>query len=254
MVWHPVDSTGDCLRENVGGAEKVYYEEISCLYPALAKTHFDWEFKTDYIFKVWSFMDANPWIPFVASGFYVVAIFWGQHYMKDKPSWGWRKTLAAWSLLLSVFSTIGVFRTAPQVIHNLYHYGLRDNVCESPYMLVGSGPVGNWGFLFLLSKFAELFDTFFIVIHKKPLIFLHWYHHITVLYCCWHTWVNVTPTGLIFCAVNFGVHAIMYFYYFLMAMRMKPKVCLSIAHPFLARLDGARKRLYQLLKAARRFK
>ena len=228
MVWHPVDPTGECLRETINlndsSGEKLYYEELTCLYPFLRKITFDWEFHTDYIFHWWRYMDANPWIPFVACGIYVVAIFWGQHYMKDKPSWQWKKTLAAWSLLLSVFSTIGLIRTAPQVIHNLYHYGLRDNVCENPYTLVGVGPVANWGFVFLLSKFAELFDTFFIVIHKKPLIFLHWYHHITVLYCCWHTWVNETPTGLIFCTVNYGVHAIMYFYYFLMAIKCKPKV------------------------------
>ena len=233
MVWHPVDTTGECLRENVrynsGDSENsaVHYEELSCLYPTLGKTYFDWEYKTEYIYKVWEVMDANPWIPFVACGLYVVAIFGGQAYMKDKPAWNWRKTLAAWNLLLSVFSFIGVIRTMPQVLHNFYYYDVRDNVCESPYVMVGVGPVANWGFWFLLSKFAELVDTFFIVIHKKKLLFLHWYHHITVLYCCWHTWVNETPTGIIFCAINFGVHAIMYFYYFLMAVHMKPKVSCS---------------------------
>jgi elongation of very long chain fatty acids protein 6 len=228
MPWHPVDSTGECLRESTqygtGGAQKVYYEEISCLYPSLRSTYMDFEYNTGYIYEVWSKMEANPWIPFLACGIYVLAIFAGQAYMKDRPAWNWRKTLAFWNLLLSVFSFVGFMRVTPQVLHNLYHYGVKNNVCESPYTLVGVGPVANWGFLFLLSKFAELFDTFFIVIHKKKLLFLHWYHHITVLYCCWHTWVNETPTGLIFCAVNFGVHAIMYFYYFLMAVRCKPKV------------------------------
>lgn len=70
---------------------------------------------------------------------------------------------------------------------------------------------------------SELFDTYFIVIHKKPLIFLHWYHHISVLLYCWHAFVTKAPSGLIFCAMNYGVHAMMYFYYFLMAVKMKPK-------------------------------
>lgn len=69
----------------------------------------------------------------------------------------------------------------------------------------------------------ELFDTFFIVIHKKPLIFLHWYHHVTVLLYCWHAYVNKSPYGLFFVTMNYGVHAIMYGYYFLMAIKMKPK-------------------------------
>jgi hypothetical protein len=170
MVWHPVDPTEACLRistrYNTGVPEEVQYEELSCLYPALSNTYFNWEYKTDYIFSVWEVMDAHPWIPVVACALYVIAIFGGQAYMKDRPAWDWRYALAAWNLLLSVFSVIGFFRTAPQVLHNMYYYGLRDNVCESPYKLVGVGPVANWGFWFLLSKFAELFDTFFIVVRK----------------------------------------------------------------------------------------
>ena len=70
---------------------------------------------------------------------------------------------------------------------------------------------------------SELLDTFFIIIHKKPLILLHWYHHISVLAYCWVSYVNNTPPGIIFCAMNYAVHAIMYFYYFLMAVKLKPK-------------------------------
>lgn len=70
---------------------------------------------------------------------------------------------------------------------------------------------------------SELIDTFFIIIHKKPLIFLHWYHHITVLLYCWHSYVTKSPYGLYFVTMNYAVHAIMYGYYFLMAVKLKPK-------------------------------
>jgi len=70
---------------------------------------------------------------------------------------------------------------------------------------------------------SELIDTFFIVIHKKKLIFLHWYHHITVLLYCWHSYVTKSPPGIFFVVMNYAVHAIMYFYYFLMATKSKPK-------------------------------
>jgi hypothetical protein len=40
---------------------------------------------------------------------------------------------------------------------------------------------------------------------------------------CWHSYVTNSPTGFIFGIMNYGVHAIMYFYYFLMAIRVKPK-------------------------------
>jgi hypothetical protein len=65
-------------------------------------------------------------------------------------------------------------------------------------------------------------DTFFIIIHKKKLIFLHWYHHITVLLYCWHSYVTTSPPGIFFCVMNYGVHSLMYCYYFLMALHCKP--------------------------------
>ena len=70
---------------------------------------------------------------------------------------------------------------------------------------------------------SELIDTYFILIHKKPLILLHWYHHISVLAYCWHSYVTKAPAGIVFCVMNYAVHAIMYFYYFLMAVKRKPK-------------------------------
>ena len=52
---------------------------------------------------------------------------------------------------------------------------------------------------------------------------LHWYHHVTVLLCTWYTFVTHCPPGLIYSTINYGVHAVMYFYYFLMAIKCKPK-------------------------------
>lgn len=44
---------------------------------------------------------------------------------------------------------------------------------------------GFWSTMFVLSKVPELGDTLFIVLRKQPLIFLHWYHHATVLVYSW---------------------------------------------------------------------
>lgn len=179
MVWYPVSENQTCLKYTdvpSRGQYNIPSEDFACLYPkTFGWTYFDWEYKLDYMYNFWNnFMDKYPYSPLIVCALYVVAIFWGQHYMKDKEPWKLRKSLAAWNLFLSVFSIIGFIRTMPQVLHNSYYYSLRDNVCETPYTIVGTGPATNWGFIFLLSKFAELIDTFFIVVNKKKLLFLHW--------------------------------------------------------------------------------
>lgn len=131
--------------------------------------------------------------------------------------------MATWNFLLCVFSAVGFLRTAPQLLHNLWTYSLHDNLCLEPRSTYGSGSTGLWIQLFCLSKFPELLDTFFIVIHKKKLIFLHWYHHVTVLLYCWHSYATKSPSGIVFAVMNYAVHSVMYGYYGLMALRLKPR-------------------------------
>jgi len=74
---------------------------------------------------------------------------------------------------------------------------------------------------FILSKLFELVDTAFIVLRKRPLIFLHWYHHVTVLVYCWHSMKDHTAAGRWFSWMNFAVHSIMYAYYAASALRIR---------------------------------
>ena len=60
---------------------------------------------------------------------------------------------------------------------------------------------------------AELVDTLLLILRKAPVIPLHWYHHATVLLYCWHSYAARIGTGLWYAAMNYSVHAIMYFYF-----------------------------------------
>jgi elongation of very long chain fatty acids protein 6 len=145
----------------------------------------------------------SPWVPIVACLLYGLFIVAGQAYFSTRPPWNLRRLLALWNLALSVFSFVGLVRVLPAILHMWATYSRKENFCMDPESSFGSGSTGLWVQLFVLSKFpyvtqacrifsssidllldsptqlhivhSELFDTFFIVVHKKPLIFLHWY-------------------------------------------------------------------------------
>lgn len=153
-------------------------------------------------------------LPIFAIAIYLILVFYVPKHL-EKPFMV-KPLLAAWNLLLTVFSMIGFTRTVPILVHNLNTYGWKYTICNSDWL---DGPSGLWTMLFIFSKFFELFDTMYLVIHQRSVIFLHWFHHVTVLLYCWHAYVMVSAHGLWFAAMNFSVHSIMYCYYFLMLYR-----------------------------------
>lgn len=62
-----------------------------------------------------------------------------------------------------------------------------------------------------------MIDTFFLVAGKKKVIFLHWFHHTSVMWFCWFAWGTGTPMGVFFAMMNLTVHSIMYAWYALAA-------------------------------------
>lgn len=98
-------------------------------------------------------MQDRPWVPIAACILYGLFIVAGQAAFANRPRLNWRYTMACWNLLLSTFSFVGMFRTFPQLVHNLTTMSLRDNLCSDPRVTYGSGSTGLWVQLFILSKF-----------------------------------------------------------------------------------------------------
>lgn len=163
----------------------------------------------------------NLWISLVLVTLYVIFCFGGKALMKDRVAFDLKPLLALWNLGLSVFSILGALHTVPVLLWHLSENGLYYTVCTPPRMWYGMGSAGFWTMLFIFSKVPELFDTAFIVMRKKKLIFLHWYHHVTVLLYCWHSYATRSSAGIWFISMNYSVHAVMYFYYFLSAIGIR---------------------------------
>ncbi|XP_076018789.1 very long chain fatty acid elongase 6-like isoform X1 [Genypterus blacodes] len=156
-------------------------------------------------------MRANWTQAFVFSALYAALVFGGQHYMRLRPKMNLRRPLVLWSLSLALFSIVGAVRTGYYMFHVLASSGFRRSICDQSFY---NGPVSKfWAYAFVLSKAPELGDTAFIVLRKQRLIFLHWYHHITVLLYSWYSYKDMVAGGGWFMTMNYTVHALMYSYY-----------------------------------------
>ncbi|CAJ0579950.1 unnamed protein product, partial [Mesorhabditis spiculigera] len=187
------------------------------------------------------------------SAVYVMAIFGGRKLMESRKPYALDWPLVAWNALLAIFSIIGFLRMTPEWIWSWNDNSFEYSICVASY---AQGVTGFWTEKFAHSKVAELFDTAFIVLRKKPLLFLHWYHHITVLAYTWHAYKDHTASGRWFIWMNYGVHAFMYSYYALRAARIRtPKIaamtitCLQILQMVMGVYIGIR--VYSIKTAGR---
>lgn len=149
---------------------------------------------------------------------YLVTIFSVKKYMETKKPFNLKYPLIAWNLTLAIFSFMGSYRCLPVFIRIVKTEGWRATVCSNSYY--SENPESFWVAAFTLSKFPELLDTLFIVLRKRKLIFLHWYHHTSVLafgVLTFHSWYG-GPAW--YGTMNYSIHAVMYLYYAVMATKL----------------------------------
>ena len=144
--------------------------------------------------------------------------------------------MGLWNVLLSVFSFVGLVNTVPRLISTLAKEGFTYTVCEHPEKWYLDGHAGLYVFLFIYSKIPELMDTVFLVLKKRPVIFLHWFHHCTVLLYCWHAYSFAIAPGIWFAGMNYTVHSIMYMYYGLTSLGLL-KFLTSLIAPYITTIQ-----------------
>ena len=131
---------------------------------------------------------------FPISFVYVVLVFAGRRYMKDRKALRLRTPHFIWNAVLALFSVAEACHLVPKLVAGVVAHGWRYSICDPS---VFRGPSGFWAFVFAASKIVELVDTVFIVVRRQPLMFLHWYHHITVMIYRFSTATAITsaPVG-----------------------------------------------------------
>ncbi|GMS88460.1 hypothetical protein PENTCL1PPCAC_10635 [Pristionchus entomophagus] len=133
-----------------------------------------------------------------------------ERYLKDRPAFSLKAPLQLWNGALAVFSILGFVRFSEDLFLSLYNHGVYRSIC---YSVHPNDVAAFWSLLFAISKIVELGDTLFIVLRKKPLIFLHYYHHAAVLIYTVHSGAEHTAPGRAFISMNYLAHSFMYTYY-----------------------------------------
>ncbi|TFJ84845.1 hypothetical protein NSK_003877 [Nannochloropsis salina CCMP1776] len=195
--------------------------------PWLGPFYMEWEKNFD-VSSSFQVIRDNQALPIVATILYLSFLIEGKKYVERRRREGKGPINlglfpAFWNAFLAAFSVLGATRVVPHFLFLFTHKDFKTTVCEAPDKAgYGDGAAGLWVMLFTVSKLFELVDTVILVLKGKDPMFLHWYHHVTVLLYTWFSYSARNP-GIYFVAMNYSVHALMYSYYFLMELRLWPK-------------------------------
>lgn len=171
------------------------------------------DFEENFVYDTSQQWMAENWITaFYWSLGYLLVIFGLKAWMRNRAPFNLRRLLQLWNVALATFSIMGTIRVWPEMAYIFKSHGFISTICQATDAKTAR-VFGLWVWLFTLSKVVELGDTLFIVLRKQHLMFLHWYHHITVLIFTWYSYPQLISTARWYVDMNYMVHSLMYTYY-----------------------------------------
>jgi len=142
---------------------------------------------------------------------YLAIIFGLRELMKNRPAMKLQALFQIHNVLLTLGSALLLALMAEELLPMWLKHGTFSAACnerswtrkmEFYYMI-------NYSF-----KYLELLDTVFLVLKKKPLAFLHVYHHAVTAFLCYTQLNGKTSISWVVIMLNLTVHVLMYYYYY----------------------------------------
>ena len=138
---------------------------------------------------------------------YYTVVLGGRELMQKRKPYKLNRLFIIHNFYLSVISGSLLLLFAQQLMPGIWKNGLFDGVCGATGW---SEKLVVLYYLNYLTKYLELLDTVFLVLKKKPLTFLHTYHHGATAFLCYTQLVGETSVSWVPITLNLGVHVIMY--------------------------------------------
>eukprot|EP01128_Nolandella_sp_AFSM9_P007260 TRINITY_DN3926_c0_g1_i1.p1 TRINITY_DN3926_c0_g1~~TRINITY_DN3926_c0_g1_i1.p1 ORF type:complete len:273 (+),score=40.39 TRINITY_DN3926_c0_g1_i1:32-850(+) len=149
--------------------------------------------------------------------YFVVVVQLLPRYMATREAFKLKTFLSVWNFGLFLFSLGCILSFVWRLVLGVQQHGLDVLICDTNgHFWSGLDLFCVW--IFLISKFFELGDTVLLVLRKRPVIFLHWYHHVTVLLYCWQANMTHNSNSILFGTMNAFIHTVMYYYYWQSSM------------------------------------
>jgi fatty acid elongase 3 len=155
-------------------------------------------------------MSTNPVVIGTLVG-YLTVIFGLREIMRDRQALKLQFLFQLHNALLSLGSLILLVLMLEEIVPIWYKGGIFNAICHprswTPRM----------EFYYIINyyfKYWELVDTVFLALKKKPLAFLHVFHHSATALLCYTQLNGRTSVSWVVITLNLTVHVIMYYYYY----------------------------------------
>ncbi|KAK0635773.1 GNS1/SUR4 family-domain-containing protein [Bombardia bombarda] len=150
---------------------------------------------------------------------YYAMIVGGREMMRHRKPFKLHTLSLIHNLTLSLGSGFLLALFIEQLVPTLRDRGVLHAICH-----VDGGwtqPLVLLYYLNYLTKYIELLDTAFLILKKKPLTFLHTYHHGATALLCYTQLAGATTVSWVPITLNLAVHVLMYMYYFLSTLGVR---------------------------------
>jgi len=167
--------------------------------------------------------ETNPSVPFSAIEVtiawtigYLVGVYALQQFMKERKAINLKYLMVVHNGFLTFFSLILLLLIIENLIP-LWRGGLYYSICTFD-VYPNFHKLQLLYYINYIFKFYELLDTAFLLLGKKKLEFIQWYHHSATLWLTYTQIAGRSTVQWIPITLNLAVHVLMYYYFFMTAL------------------------------------